>query len=161
MNTQPRTVTVPAPFRTAGSPHGELLSVPAVGRIYGRCNPGDPRWTIKFVNDSPATNGIAYRVGTTRPRAVGIDPGHALTLKLAPGQFTSHEPADPASRFPAQTLKTTVPISLDIKQGSEPHIYRVKVRFAVAAAIGDTTDCALISSTMTATTYYPGGQPPN
>jgi hypothetical protein len=158
-STHVRTVTVPAPVRTPGSPHGELLSVPAVGRIYGHCHPGDPRRTITFLNDSPATDGIVYRADTGRPRTVSIDPGHTLTLKLAAGQFISHEPADPTSRFPAQTLKTTVPISLDITHGSEPHIYRVNVRFAVAAAIGDTTDCALISSTMSADTYYAGGQP--
>jgi hypothetical protein len=131
-----------------------------VGRIFGRCNPGDARWTIEFFNDWVATDAIAYRIGNGRSHSVGIDPGRALTFKLAPGQFTSHEPADPAIRFPAQTLNTTVPVSLDIEQGSEPHIYRVKLRFAAAAAIGDTTDCALISSTMSATTYYPGGQPP-
>jgi hypothetical protein len=137
-----------------------LLSVPAVGRIFGRCNPGDARWTIEFINQSGASDAVAYRVGNGRSRSVDIDPGRPLTLQLAPGQFTSHEPADPAIRFPAQTLRTTVPVSLDIEQGTEPHIYRVKLRFATAAAIGDTTDCALISSTMSATTYYPGGQPP-
>jgi hypothetical protein len=138
-----------------------LLSVPVVGRIFGRCNPGDVRWTIEFINQSGATDAVAYRIGNGRSHSVGINPGQTLTLQLAPGQFTSHEPADPAIPFPAQTLKTTVPVSLDIAQGSEPHIYRVKLRFAAAAAIGDTTDCALISSTMSATTYYPGGQPPN
>lgn len=159
--TRTQTVTVPAPFRTGGAPHGELLSIPAVGRIYARCNPTDRRWTIRLLNDSPATDGVAYRVGSDRARDLGIEPGHALTLSLVPSQFTSHEPADPASRFPAQTLKTTAPISLDIKQGTEPHIYRIKVRFAVAAAIGGTTNCALISSTISAATYYPGGQPPS
>jgi hypothetical protein len=43
----------------------------------------------------------------------------------------------------------------------EPHIFRVHIAFAVAAAIGDTTNCALIASSMNATTYYPGGQPPS
>lgn len=84
-----------------------------------------------------------------------------LVWRLAPGQFTSHEPADPATRFPAATLKTTTPVSLDIKQATEPHIYRVNIRFAVAAATGDTTHCALISTSLNATTYYPRGQPPS
>jgi hypothetical protein len=100
---RPTTVTVTTPAHTSPPPLTELLSVPAVGRIYGRCKPGDPRWTIK----------------------------------------------------------TTAPLSLDISQGTEPHIFRVHIAFAVAAAIGDTTDCALIASSMNATTYYPGGQPPS
>jgi hypothetical protein len=138
---------------------GELLSVPAVGRIYGRCDPRDTRWTIEFTNGAPATDSVTYRVGSGRSQTVLVDPRRAVVWKLAPSQYTSHEPADAVSRFPAATIKTTAPVSLRISQGSEPHIYRVDIRFA-AAAIGDTSDCALISSKLTAMTYYPGGQPP-
>jgi hypothetical protein len=155
------TTTLTTPGHTPGPQRGELLSVPAVGRIYGRCNPGETRWTVTFVNDALATDGVSYRVGSGRARSSTVNPGRTLVLKLTPGRFTSHEPADPVSRLPAAAIKTTAPLSLDISQGTEPHIYQVKVRLAVAAAIGDTTNCALISSSMAARTYYPGGQPPS
>ena len=154
------TRTVTTSFRGRRLATGEVLSVPAVGRIYGRCDPADRRWTIKFSNDAPATDGVTYRIGTGRSQMVAVDPGEVLVWKLVPSRYTSHEPADPISRFPAATIKTTAPVALQIIQGSEPHIYRVAIRFAVAAAIGDTTDCALISSSLSAMTYYPGGQPP-
>jgi hypothetical protein len=151
--------TVTTAANTPGPQLGELLSVPAVGRIYGRCDPGKTRWTIKFVNEALATDGVTYRVGSGRPRSSIVNPGQTLVWQLTRGRYTSHEPADPVSRFPATAIKTTAPVSLDISQGTEPHIYRIKIRLAVAAAIGDTTNCALISSRMDATTYYPGGQP--
>jgi hypothetical protein len=146
----------------ATTPSGELLSVPAVGRIYGRCKRGDPRWTIRFEASQIATDRITYRVGSGRSRTVSTEPHlQALTWMLTPGRFPTREPADPAIQFPATTIKTTEPISLDITQGTEPHFYRVKIRFAVASALGDTNDCALVSSSVTATTYYTGGQPPS
>jgi hypothetical protein len=154
-----RTTTAKSP--SAPSSPAELLSVPAVGRIYGRCRPGDRRWTIEFAPDNVATDSVTYRIGSGRPRTVNTRPSQrALTWRLVPDQFNSHEPADPVSHFPATTIKTTAPVSLDITQGTEPHIYRVNMRFAVAAAIGDTSNCALISTRLNATTYYTGGQPP-
>ncbi len=156
---QPKpTTTTPPPARSSLA---ELLSVPAVGRIYGRCRPGDPRWTIEFAPSNVATDSVTYRIGSARPRTKNSGPGQqAFTWRLVPGQFTSHEPIDPTSRSLASTIRTTAPISLNISQGTEPHIYRVKIRFAVAATIDGTTDCALISTRLDATTYYPGGQPP-
>ena len=140
----------------------ELLSVPAVGRMYGRCKPGDRRWTIEFAPSNAATDSVTYRIGSARAKTVNTGPGQrALVWRLAPGEFTSHEPSDPTIRSLATTIKTTAPLSVNISQGTEPHIYRVDIRFAVAAAIGDTTDCALISTSLHATTYYPGGQPPS
>jgi hypothetical protein len=155
-----RTTTQTA-TRAAAAPSttGEFLSVPAVGRIYGTCKPGAPRWPIRFIVTAGANDFVTYRVGGGRPRTVNLDPGRTLTLQLVPGQYKSRQPPDPATHFPAQTIKTTAPVSLSINQGSEPHIYRVDLTFALAAAIGDTSNCALVSSTMRAFTYYPGGQP--
>jgi hypothetical protein len=145
----------------ASSP-AELLSVPAVGRIFGRCAPGDRHWKIEFVPSNAATDSVTYRIDSARAHTVHAQPGgKALVWRLVPGRFHSHEPADPTSHSPAATLKTTAPVSLDITQATEPHIFRVNIRFAVAAAIGDTTHCALISASLNATTYYPGGQPPS
>ena len=108
-----------------------------------------------------ATDLVTYRIGSARPRTINPGPRQqALTWRLIPGRFTSHEPAGPISRSLATTIKTSAPISLNISQGTEPHIYRVNIRFAVAAADDGTTDCALISTSLDATTYYTGGQPP-
>jgi hypothetical protein len=148
---------VPAPKPRAG----ELLSVPAVGRIYGRCNPGDARWTITFVNDSPASDGVDSQIGTARSRENVVNPSQTLAWTLVPGRYISHEPADRRTGFGAAAIKTTQPMSLEIRQGTEPHSYKVTIRLTVAAAIGDTTNCALISSSLAAATYYSGGQPPS
>jgi hypothetical protein len=137
----------------------ELLSIPAVGRIYGTCKPGAPRWPIRFVVTAGANDFVTYRIGAGHARSVNLDPGRSLTLQLIPGQYRSRQPADPVIHSPAQTIRTTLPVTLSINQGTEPHIYRVNITFALAAAIGDTSNCALVSSTMRAFTYYPGGQP--
>jgi hypothetical protein len=147
--------------RTRTDRLGELLSVPAVGRIYGRCSPVERRWTIRFVADANAGDEVTYRVGSARSHSLEIAPGQALTVRLAPNRSITHVPPDPVWRSPAQTLETTVPVVLDISQGTEIHIYRVQAKLAVDAAIGDTADCALVSTSLDATTYYPGGQPPS
>lgn len=157
--TDTTTISRPAP---ASKPRaGELLSVPAVGRIYGRCNPGDARWTITFVNDSPASDGVSSQIGAQRSREHVVNPSQTLAWTLVPGRYISHEPADKRTGFAAAAIKTTEPMSLEIRQGTEPHSYKVTIRLTVAAAIGDTTNCALISSSLQAATYYSGGQPPS
>lgn len=139
----------------------ELLSVPAVVRIYGRCRPGDRRWTVTLVDSGTATDAITYRVGSGQRHRLTLDPGsQPLILRLAPNAAATREPALPAGHLPATTLRTTAPLVLEITQGTEPHIYRLNVRFALGAAIGDTSNCALIAARLAAATYYPGGQPP-
>lgn len=145
--------------KSASPAMGELLSVPAVGRIYGRCKPGESPWPVRYVNDTRVTDAVTYQLGGGHPRTVSLNPGQTLTLRLVPGQARSRQPADPKGRVPAQTIRTTVPVVVSIDQGSEIHIYRAKVTFVLAAAIGDTANCALVSSSVRAFTYYPGGQP--
>ena len=153
------TVSKPSPVPKVRA--GELLSVPAVGRIYARCDPSKGHWTMTFLNDALASDSVTYRIGTQPARRSVVNPGQAVAWTLLPGRYTSREPADKLSGFPAAAIRTTEPVSLDVSQGTEPHIYRVKMRLALAAAIGDTVNCALISSNMVAATYYPGGQPPS
>jgi hypothetical protein len=138
---------------------GELLSIPAVFRIYGHCKPGTSPWPIRLVATGSATVGVSYRVGAGRPRRVLINPGSTLTLRLVPGVFRSRQPPDPVIHSPAQTIKTTLPVSLSVEEGSEPRIYRENITFVVAAALSDTADCALVSSSVRGFTFYPGGQP--
>lgn len=100
-------------------------------------------------------------MGRGHARHIGVQPGGSFTWRLAPGAFTSIQPGDPLSHFPGTRIRTTLPMTVTIVQGSEPHVFRVDARLALAAAIGDSTDCALVSSALTARTYYPGGQPPS
>jgi hypothetical protein len=159
--TKPGTATTTAPTRSGLPALAELLSVPATGRLYGRCQPGEGRFTVEFIAAPGATDSVTYRVGSARPRTVNLSPGDVLNWRLAPGRYTMREPADPISRSPATTIKTTVPITLTISQGTEPHVFRASMQFTVAAATGGSTNCALIESRLYATTYYPGGQPPS
>ena len=73
------------------------------------------------------------------------------------GRAPPGEPGDPISRSPAATIRTTTPLRIVISQGSEPHVYRVDAQLALAAAIGNTTDCALVASAVTTVTYFNGG----
>lgn len=136
----------------------EVLSVPEVGRFFGRCAPGSPQWRLRFVNDAGADDLVISGSGKTRRKA-DVRPGAALTWELTPGKFRSHEPSDPLTNNPAATVLTTAPLSLVIIQGTEPHIYRIDAEIALAAAIGDTVDCAPVSTTLRALTYFNGGQP--
>jgi hypothetical protein len=52
-----------------------------------------------------------------------------------------------------------LPLRTTIIQGSEPHSFRIDMTLAVTAAIGDTANCALVSTHIQALTYYNGGQP--
>src|SRR5689334_14615863 len=61
---------------------GELLSVPAVGRIYGRCTPGAAHWTITFVNDASASDELSSRIGAQRSRDNVVNPTQTLVWTL-------------------------------------------------------------------------------
>jgi hypothetical protein len=138
----------------------ELLSVPAVGRIYGTCAPGARRWTVEFVAAPTTSERFTYRISGSPRLTFKLSPGQVVTLQLVPGAAKRHEPADPVSGYGPSTVPIATPVKLTVEQGSEPRVYRVDVNLGVAAAIGDTSDCALISSTVRASTYYPGGPPP-
>jgi hypothetical protein len=152
--------TSPARTSPAHSRLIEVLSVPEVGTVYARCDLADQRWPIAFVNDSQATDEVLERVGAGRARTAIVKPGHRLSLKLAPGRSSSQVPASSRAHTPAQTIRTTAPVVLSVDQGTEPHVYRVRIRLALATALGDSSDCALVSSAVHATTYYNGGPPP-
>ncbi len=139
--------------------------MPLVGRFEGRCAPGARWWTLRFAADKAINDFVAYRLGRGPRRTVDLRPGQAVTWRLRPGAFRSHEPGfrqvpgDPITRSSAPVAYlTTTPLSIVIGQGSEPHIFRVDARLALAAAIGDRTDCALIDSRLRVLTYFNGGQ---
>jgi hypothetical protein len=137
-----------------------VLGVPAVGRLFGRCPQGAHSWTLSFVAEPGTASDEVYELGSrTRARRVQVDPGGAITWHLRSGAFRSREPADPLSHALAATLRTTAPLHLVIEQGTEPHIYRVDVRLALAAAIGDTAGCAPVNTQVQALTYFNGTVP--
>jgi hypothetical protein len=152
----PSKTTTPAP--RAANP-GEILSVPPVGRFYGRCPLGAKQFTLTFIAAPNADDGVAYRLGSGPPRTVDVRPRARLTWHLTPRVFTSRQPTDPVTKSPGGPIPTTMPLKLTISQGTEPHIYRVDATIALASAIGDTADCALVASKLSAFTYYNGGAP--
>jgi hypothetical protein len=151
------TPTSSSPQVTAPPGLAEVLSVPAVGRFYGRCALSEHQWTLQFVADPVANDVVVYRIGGDHARRAQVPPRGVLTWHLKPGAFRSRQPSDPLTRSPAATVRTTMPLSLEISQGTEPHTFRVDAQIALAAAIGDTTNCALVSSRLTALTYFNGG----
>lgn len=103
---QPRTTASSTGRSPSISSTAELLSVPAVGLIYGRCKRGDRVGTIEFaVGPQTATDSVTYRIGPARPRTVDSGPGsETLPWRLVPGRFTANEPADPVSGFPTNAV---------------------------------------------------------
>ncbi|MGH2910341.1 MAG: hypothetical protein ACRDK8_13735 [Solirubrobacteraceae bacterium] len=136
-----------------------MLAVPLVGRFEGRCVPGARRWTLRFIDDTGINDFVYYRFGSGPRRKVNLRSSGTLTWRLRPGAFRSHEPADPLTNTSATTVSTTTPLSAVIIQGSEPHIFRLDVTLALASAIGDTSHCAPVASSLRALTYFNGGQP--
>lgn len=134
-----------------------MLSVPALGRFFGRCALSEHQWTLQFVATPVANDLVNYRIGSGRTQRANVPPGGVLTWHLTPGAFRSRQPSDPLTHSPAATVPTTMPLTLEISQGTEPHTFRVDAQIALAAAIGDTTNCALVSSRLTALTYFNGG----
>lgn len=137
----------------------EVLGIPSVGRFYGRCAPGARRWILRFVDDAGADDFVHYTFGRRASRWIDVRPSATLSWQLRPGAARSREPADPLTNHPATIVPTTMPLDIVISQGTEPHIYRVEVHLALAAAIGDTAHCALVSSQLRAFTYFNGGAP--
>jgi hypothetical protein len=134
----------------------EILGVPVVGSFYGRCADGASRWTLTFVADRSANDLVDYRLGTGRVHRANVVPGGKLAWSLTPGAFRSREPADPISGHPSTSVLTTTPLNAVISQGTEPHIFRVDVHLALAAAIDGTADCAPVSTQLRALTYFNG-----
>lgn len=121
--------------------------------------PGARRWTLRFIDDTGINDFVYYRFGSGPRRKVNLRSSGTLTWRLRPGAFRSHEPADPLTNTSATTVSTTTPLSAVIIQGSEPHIFRLDVTLALASAIGDTSHCAPVASSLRALTYFNGGQP--
>jgi hypothetical protein len=141
------------------SPLTGVLAIPSVGEFKGRCAQGADAWTLRFVDDTGVNDRVYEERAGRLDRPVDVRPGGALTWHLVPGVRRSYEPPDPLSNNPARTVPSTTPLTLIIEQGSEPHIFRVDATIALAAAIGDTTNCALVSSAVRALTYFTGGGP--
>jgi hypothetical protein len=141
------------------SPPGEVLSIPSVGRFYGRCPFGARSWTLRFVAGPIADDDVTYRLADGPARRVDVRPRGTLTWELSPRAFRSRQPPDPLTRSPGGVVRTTSPLRLTINQGTEPHILRVDATIALAPALGDTADCELVASRLSALTYYNGGSP--
>jgi hypothetical protein len=138
-----------------------------VGRFYGQCAPGARLWTLRFEPDKAINDFVSFRLGRGPRRTMNLRPGQALTWLLRPGTVRSHEPGfrqvpgDPSTRSSAPVAYlTTTPLSIAISQDSEPHIFRVDARLALAAAIGDAANCAPVATELRALTYFNGGPPP-
>lgn len=156
-----RTATMPStPVTRAAQP--SVLSLSGLGAFEGRCPRRARTWTLRFVADpDTATETVAYRVGTSARRTVNIDPGQALTFHLIPNATRTHEPADRFVPPPGQgrglatamMVPTTVPLQVIIYQATEPQTLRADARLALATIGGESGQCILVGSSITAYTY--------
>lgn len=158
-----RTVTVASPTAAGSARTGDVLTVSGLGTFEGLCPRGGASWRLRFIADV-ATETISYRVGAGVRRTVNVEPGNAITFRLAPGAARSHEPpfvpprGQPRGLTGARTLPTTEPLQATIYQATEPQTLRANVHLALTAVAAESGQCGLVATTVNAYTY-PNSRP--
>jgi hypothetical protein len=91
---------------------------------------------------------------------VNLGPGNAIAFQLAPEATRSNQPAQgfiPPGQgrgLPAATaVSATEPIHASVYQATEPQTLRADVHLALATVGGESGECVLVDSTVTARTY--------
>lgn len=161
-----RTRTVVSRPRTSSARPDEILSLSALGTFEGRCPRGARSWALRFVDTAKATDTFRYQVGPAGRRTVNIDPGNAVSIDLRPGAARTHEPADRfvpppgqgRGRATAMTVPTTALLHGVIYQGTEPQTLRADVELALSTAGGESGQCVLVGSNVSAFAY-PNSRP--
>ncbi len=153
-----------SPVAPSSRPY-EVLSLSALGTFQGRCPRGARIWTLRFVVPrGAATDAVKYRLGSARGRTVEVNPGDALTFRLVPYAARTHESPDrmvpPLGQGRGLTrstsVPTTMPLNVQIYQGTEPQTLRADIRLALTAIGGESGQCVLVGSTVDANTYPNG-----
>jgi len=158
--------TVVSSPRTGSARPGEIMSLSALATFEGRCPRGARSWTLRFVDTAKATDTFRYRVGTGARHTVNIDPGDTISIDLRPGAARIHEPADrfvpPPGQGRGRTMAMSVPTTalLDgvIYQATEPETLRADVELALSTAGGESGQCVLVGSNVSAFAY-PNSRP--
>lgn len=161
-----RTRTVISRSRTSSTRPDEILSLSALGTFEGRCPRGARSWTLRFVNPANATDTFRYQVGPGARRTVNIEPGNSISIRLRPGAATTHEPVDRfvpppgqgRGRAMAMSVPTTALLHGVIYQGTEPQTLRADVVLALSTLGGESGQCILVGSKLSAFTY-PNSRP--
>jgi hypothetical protein len=132
----------------------EVLAVRTLGGFYGLCPRAASVWTLRFRSPAAtATDLLTYTVGSDPVRRVEVNPGDAVSFHLIPNIARVREPADPTSGHPATMIATTAPLEVQISQDTEAQLLQVDVRLALTTSGGESGDCALAESWVTARTY--------
>ena len=155
-----KTVTTTVPGRsvttssTGSTPTSdEVLGVPTVGGFYGLCPRGATVWILRFVAADSATDEIIFKLGNGPAKQASVNPGDTLTFRLVPNSVRTREPADPFPRLSATTVATTPPLDVEISQGTEPQFLRVDLDLTLTTIGGESGQCALARSSLSANTY--------
>jgi hypothetical protein len=152
----------PRPVIRSTHPNAEeVLSLTGLGTFEGRCPRGARVWLLRFIDNQEATDTVSYRVGTGARRTVNVNPSRSITVQLVPGATTTHEPADrfvpPVGQGRGPAAATSVPstVALDalIYQGTEPQTLRADIHLALTTIGGESGQCVLVGSTVSAYTY--------
>lgn len=159
-----RTVTVGSRTVANSAGLGGVLTLSGLGTFEGRCPRGGASWRLRFISVGAATETLSYRIGAGVRRTVNVQPGNAITFRLAPGAARTHEPrfvpprGQPRGLTGARTVPTTAPLQATIYQATEPQTLRANVHLALTAIAAENGQCGLVATTVNAYTY-PNSRP--
>lgn len=142
----------------------EVLSLSALGKFEGSCPRGARSWTLRFVADDAANETVSYRIGGGRHHTSDVNPGKSIAFHLIANTARTHEPrlvpprGQPRGLTTAVSVPTTKPLSVQIYQATEPQTLRANVRLALRTIGGESGQCVLVGSTISAYTY-PNSRP--
>lgn len=152
----PAEISTPIKFRRRPRASSEILAVHAIGALYGTCPPRETDWTLRLLNNTPATDLVVLHVGGSAHMRVLLQPGYELPWRLPANAARTHEPADHPARQSATTIDTTQPSRIAVTQATEPHTFQAQITLALAAGGDGSGDCAPIATQISTRTYFNG-----
>jgi hypothetical protein len=149
-------ISKPVKVRRQPAPTSEILAMPAVGALYGRCPPSEKMWRLELVNNTPATDRLVLRVGGSPTKRVVLQPGYELPWRLPEHAARTPGPGDNPARRSATTIETTQKSRIAVTQATEPHTVRAQITLALAPAGDGSGNCAPVATRINTHTYFNG-----
>jgi hypothetical protein len=152
----PAEISTPIKVRRLPRASSEILAVHAVGALYGTCQPREKDWTLRLLNNTPATDLVVLHVSSSAHMRVLLQPGYELPWRLPANAARTHEPADHPARQSPTTIDTTQPSRIAVSQATEPHTFQAQITLTLAAGGDGSGDCAPIATQISTRTYFNG-----
>ena len=152
----PAEISTPIKVRRRPRANSEILAVHAIGALYGTCPPRETDWTLRLLNNTPATDLVVLHVGSSAHKRVLLQPGYELPWRLPANAARTHEPADHPARQSATTIDTTQPSRIAVTQATEPHTFRPRSRSRSPPAATAAATARQIATQISTRTHFNG-----